>query len=112
MEVTHTGGGTEATRAGSGQGSTRIGGGQGFTRARSVDGRRGVRGERGNARADSPKAPGRPEGDALGSVIKRRQRTAGAEERHWQAQPELTVRVSDLDFIFRICILDPPILLT
>jgi hypothetical protein len=75
-EVVHADGGAEVAR---------IGGGQGFTRACSVDGWRGVLGERGNTRADSPKAPGRPEGDVLGSVDRRCLCTAGAEERHMQA---------------------------
>ena len=64
------------------------------------------------ARADGLEAPGRPEGGALGPDIGRRQRAAGPEERHGQAQHERPVRVSDLDFILCIRLLDPPILLT
>ena len=80
------------------------------TRAR--DGRRGISSERVDARTDSLEAPGRPEGGALGSVIGRCQCAAGPEERRGQAQQECPVKVSDLDFILCIRLLDPPILLT
>ena len=54
-----------------------------------------VRGKRGDARAGSPEASGRPEGRTLGPVIGRHQRAAGSEEQH-----ERPIEVSDLDFVF------------
>ena len=49
---------------------------------------------------------------ALGSIFGRCLRAAGPEERHGQAQHECPIRVSDLNFILRIRLIDPPVLLT
>ena len=71
-----------------------------------------VRGKRGRTLTDGLEAPGRSEGNAPGSVVGKRQRAAGPEERHGQTQHERPVGVSDLDFVFHIRLIDPPILLT
>ena len=69
----------------------------------------GVHGKCGNARVDVPEASGRSEGDTLGSVVGRRQRSVGPEEGHGQTQHERLVRVSDLNFLLRIHLPDSPI---
>ena len=120
-EVAHAGSGSEVARVDSGQevvhardGAevTPAGDGLEDTRARGVDGWRRVHGERRNIRADGLEAPGRSEGNALGSIFGRWLRATGPEEQHGQAQHERPVRVSDFDFILRIRLIGPLILLT
>jgi len=67
--------------------------------------RQRVCGGRGDARADSPEAPGRPEGGALGTVFEGRRCAAGPKKRYGQAEYERSIRVSGLGFR-SCCLLD------
>ena len=83
-KVAHTGGGRQFIYARDRAEVAPASDGRGGPRAHDVDGRRWVRGERGDARADGLEASSWSGDDTLGSVVEGRQRAAGPTEWHGQ----------------------------